>query len=57
MRNKTDEDILKELLISPYWNVNLSGHLSQVPSLALLISPYWNVNPNFYIREDFSSCF
>ena len=38
------EEMSELLLISPYWNVNLSVFEITTPSIKLLISPYWNVN-------------
>ena len=36
--------LLKSLLISPYWNVNIYAAFMPIYPLTLLISPYWNVN-------------
>ena len=36
--------LLKELLIYPYWNVNLWKPNGQKKEENILIYPYWNVN-------------
>ena len=41
---ETAQTSMAQLLISPYWNVNLVKVLLVWQTIRLLISPYWNVN-------------
>ena len=50
-------NIMIEVLISTYWNVNISEHNSSVMFSTVLISTYWNVNIRkqifLYVKRSF----
>ena len=40
-------DLYNKVLISTYWNVNITSASSGAGAVNVLISTYWNVNPSY----------